>query len=62
MVCGGESFSADVPFAARRPLEIHLVPHRQVADLAVLTGAERDQLARVRLKAGEITTPARHLC
>ena len=45
MVLEGEYFSAYVPFAARWPLEVHLVPHRQVPDLAALTGAERDELA-----------------
>ena len=45
MLVEGEHFSAYVPFAARWPLEIHLVPHRQVADLAALNGAERDELA-----------------
>ena len=45
MVLAGEHFSAYVPYAARRPLEIHLVPHRQVPDLAALTGSERDELA-----------------
>ncbi|GAB3619716.1 galactose-1-phosphate uridylyltransferase [Glutamicibacter endophyticus] len=45
MVFEGEYFSAYVPFAARWPLETHLVPHRQVPDLAALTGAERDELA-----------------
>lgn len=44
MVIEGEHFSAYVPYAARWPLEIHLVPHRQVPDLAALTGAERDEL------------------
>ena len=46
MVIEGEHFSAYVPFASRWPLEVHLVPHRQVADLAALNGAERDELAR----------------
>lgn len=45
MVFEGEHFSAFVPYAARWPLETHLVPHRQVPDLAALTGAERDELA-----------------
>ncbi|MCC3276434.1 galactose-1-phosphate uridylyltransferase [Arthrobacter sp. zg-Y20] len=49
MVLAGEHFSAYVPYAARWPLEIHLVPHRQVPDLAALTGAERDELAAVYL-------------
>ncbi|MFI7580574.1 galactose-1-phosphate uridylyltransferase [Kocuria kalidii] len=47
MVLAGEHFSAYVPYAARWPLEVHLVPHRQVPDLAALTGAERDELAVV---------------
>ena len=49
MVLEGENFSAYVPFAARWPLEIHLVPHRQVPDLAALNGEERDELASVYL-------------
>ena len=47
MVLEGEHFSAYVPFAARWPLEVHLVPHRQVPDLAALGGAERDELAEL---------------
>jgi len=49
MVLESDSFSAYVPFAARWPLEIHLVPHRQVPDLAALTGEEKDELAHVYL-------------
>ncbi|MGN7249929.1 galactose-1-phosphate uridylyltransferase [Arthrobacter sp. SAFR-014] len=49
MVLESDSFSAYVPFAARWPLEIHLVPHRQVPDLAGLTGEEKDELAHVYL-------------
>jgi UDPglucose--hexose-1-phosphate uridylyltransferase len=49
MVMEGENFSAYVPFAARWPLEIHLVPHRHVADLAALSGEEKDELAHVYL-------------
>ncbi|WP_223841449.1 galactose-1-phosphate uridylyltransferase [Kocuria sp. cx-116] len=45
MVLTGDHFSAYVPYAARWPLEVHLVPHRQVPDLAALTGDERDELA-----------------
>ena len=45
MLLTGEHFSAYVPYAARWPVEVHLVPHRQVPDLAPLTGAERDELA-----------------
>lgn len=50
MVLEGTNFSAYVPFAARWPLEVHLVPHRQVADLAGLTGDEKDELAAVYLE------------
>ncbi|WP_442860109.1 galactose-1-phosphate uridylyltransferase [Arthrobacter sp. zg-Y179] len=50
MVLAGRHFSAYVPYAARWPLEIHLVPHRQVPDLAALTGEERDELAAVYLE------------
>ncbi|MFJ5861659.1 galactose-1-phosphate uridylyltransferase [Pseudarthrobacter sp. NPDC092439] len=50
MVLEGEHFSAYVPFAARWPLEIHLVPHRQVPDLAALDGNEKDELAQVYLE------------
>ena len=49
MVMEGENFSAYVPFAARWPLEIHLVPHRHVPDLAALSGEEKDELAHVYL-------------
>ncbi|MFC3298579.1 galactose-1-phosphate uridylyltransferase [Arthrobacter agilis] len=49
MVIEGEHFSAFVPFAARWPLEVHLVPHRQVPDIAALTGEERDELTTVYL-------------
>ena len=49
MILEGEHFSAYVPFAARWPLEVHLVPHRQVPDLAALSGAERDELAGMYL-------------
>ncbi|MCA4133543.1 galactose-1-phosphate uridylyltransferase [Arthrobacter sp. M4] len=50
MVLESDSFSAFVPFAARWPLEIHLVPHRKVPDLAALSGAEKDELAHVYLE------------
>ncbi len=49
MVLEAKHFSAYVPFAARWPLEIHLVPHRSVPDLAALTGEERDELSHVYL-------------
>lgn len=43
----GEHFTAFVPFAARWPIEMHLLPHRQVPDLAATTPQERDELARL---------------
>jgi UDPglucose--hexose-1-phosphate uridylyltransferase len=45
MLLAGTHWSAYVPFAARWPLEVHLVPHRQVPDFAATNGAERDELA-----------------
>jgi UDPglucose--hexose-1-phosphate uridylyltransferase len=41
----GEHFTAYVPFAARWPIEIHLLPHRHVNHLGQLTEEERDELA-----------------
>jgi UDPglucose--hexose-1-phosphate uridylyltransferase len=41
----GEHFTAYVPFAARWPIEIHVLPHRHVPDFAALTEAEKDELA-----------------
>lgn len=49
MVLEGEHFSAFVPFAARWPLEVHLVPHRHVPDIAALTGEEKDELTTLYL-------------
>lgn len=45
MIAEGEHFSVFVPYAARWPLEAHLVPHRHVPDFAALTEAEKDELA-----------------
>jgi UDPglucose--hexose-1-phosphate uridylyltransferase len=47
VILRGEHFTAFVPFAARWPLEIHLLPHRHVPDFAELTVDERDELAVV---------------
>lgn len=43
----GDHFTAYVPFAGRWPIEIHLLPHRHVQNIAQLTGEERDELASV---------------
>jgi UDPglucose--hexose-1-phosphate uridylyltransferase len=45
-----ESFTAFVPFAARWPVELHLLPNRHVPDFAALTDDERDELAEVYLR------------
>lgn len=45
VVLSGEHWTAFVPFAARWPLEVHLLPHRQVPDFAMTSAAERDELA-----------------
>jgi UDPglucose--hexose-1-phosphate uridylyltransferase len=45
LVLHGQHWSAFVPFAARWPIEIHLVPHEHVADLAETTEAQRAELA-----------------
>lgn len=42
-----EHWSAFVPFAARWPLEVHLLPNRHIPDLAAATATERDELAVV---------------
>ncbi|MGH3171464.1 MAG: galactose-1-phosphate uridylyltransferase [Trebonia sp.] len=41
----GEHFTVFVPFAARWPVEVHMIAHRQVPDFAATTGAERDEIA-----------------
>lgn len=49
VVLQGAHWTAFVPFAARWPLEVHLLPHRHVPDLAETTEAERDELAPLYL-------------
>jgi len=41
----GEHFTVFVPFAARWPVEVHMLAHRHVPDFAATTGAERDEIA-----------------
>ncbi|GAB3152104.1 galactose-1-phosphate uridylyltransferase [Microbacterium neimengense] len=50
VILRGEHWTAFVPFAARWPLEVHLVPHRHVADFAETNDAERDELAPLYLR------------
>ena len=47
VVVAGEHWTAFVPAAARWPVEVHLLPHRHVLDLAELDDAEKDELARL---------------
>jgi len=45
VLIAGEHFTVFVPFAARWPVEMHMLPHRHVPDLAATTAAERDEIA-----------------
>jgi UDPglucose--hexose-1-phosphate uridylyltransferase len=47
VVIKGTHWTAYVPFAARWPVEVHLVPNRDVPDLIALDSDERDELAEV---------------
>lgn len=50
MLLKGTYFTAYVPFAARWPIEIHLLPNRHVPDFAGLTADERAELAGMYLR------------
>ncbi|WP_328395492.1 galactose-1-phosphate uridylyltransferase [Nocardia sp. NBC_00416] len=50
VVLAGQRWTAFVPFAARWPIEVHLLPHRQIPDLAATDEAERDELATLYLR------------
>lgn len=50
VLLSGEHWTAFVPFAARWPIEVHLLPHRHVPDFAETTLEERDELASVYLR------------
>ncbi|KDA06881.1 galactose-1-phosphate uridylyltransferase [Microbacterium sp. CH12i] len=50
VVFQGRHWTAFVPFAARWPLEVHLMPHRHVPDFAETNQDERDELAPLYLK------------
>jgi UDPglucose--hexose-1-phosphate uridylyltransferase len=45
VIVDSEHWTAFVPAAARWPVEVHLVPHRQVPDIVALSDAERDDFA-----------------
>ncbi|MDY7528978.1 MULTISPECIES: galactose-1-phosphate uridylyltransferase [Cryobacterium] len=45
VIIRGEHWTAFVPFAARWPIEVHMLPHRQIPDFAATSLAERDELA-----------------
>jgi UDPglucose--hexose-1-phosphate uridylyltransferase len=49
IVARTDCWTAFVPFAARWPIEVHLYPNRQVADLPDLTDGERDDFCGVYL-------------
>lgn len=50
VVLQGEHWTAFVPFAARWPLEVHMLPHRHIPDFAATNEAERDELAVLYLR------------
>lgn len=50
VVLRGEHWTAYVPFAARWPLEVHMLPHRHIPDFAATNEAERDELSGLYLK------------
>ena len=49
VVIRGTAWTAYVPYAASWPVEVHLVPNRDVPDLVALDDDERDELAEVYL-------------
>lgn len=50
IVLSGSHFTAYVPFAARWPIEIHMMPHRHVQNITQLNEDERDELAALYSK------------
>lgn len=49
VVLRGEHWTAFVPFAARWPIEVHMLPHRHIPDFAATNPEERDELATLYL-------------
>uniref|UniRef100_A0A914HL63 UDP-glucose--hexose-1-phosphate uridylyltransferase n=1 Tax=Globodera rostochiensis TaxID=31243 RepID=A0A914HL63_GLORO len=50
LVLAGDHWTAFVPFAARWPIEVHILPHRHIADIAATSEVERAELATVYLR------------
>ncbi|WP_210479649.1 galactose-1-phosphate uridylyltransferase [Naasia sp. SYSU D00948] len=50
VVLSGKHWTAFVPFAARWPIEVHMLPHRHVPDFAATNEAERSELADLYLR------------
>ena len=50
VLLAGDHWTAFVPFAARWPVEAHMVPHEHVADFAATSEAQRDELAVLYLR------------
>lgn len=50
VVLAGEHWTAYVPFAARWPVEVHLMPHQHVPDFAATTTEQRDELSVLYLR------------
>jgi UDPglucose--hexose-1-phosphate uridylyltransferase len=50
VILSGDHWTAFVPFAARWPIEVHLLPHRHIPDFAETSDAERDELAILYLR------------
>ena len=49
VVLSGEHWTAFVPFAARWPIEVHMLPHRNLPDFAATNTEERSELASLYL-------------
>lgn len=49
VVLTGAHWTAFVPFAARWPVEVHMLPHRHIPDFAATSTEERDELAGLYL-------------
>ncbi|WP_414943862.1 galactose-1-phosphate uridylyltransferase [Amycolatopsis sp. cmx-11-32] len=50
VVVAGEHWTAFVPPAARWPVQVQIVPHRQVPDIPALSDAERDEFSDIYLE------------